>query len=191
MASKYGARRCFYIAFAVEDDKQSSIVVGKYDNLSTLQRCIEEGGVGGKSSEMSTVVKKNGGGKWRQGAFWIKKVSYEEWEAAVVNTAKFDEICVNFELEQQFYIVFAVEDDKQSSIVVGEYDNFKSIHKRTHEGGVGGSAANLLKVVKKSGGGKWRQGVFWIKEVAHEEYKAAVVNTAKFDEICVNFELEQ
>jgi len=52
---------------------------------------IEDGGVGGKSAEMGKVVK-NGGGKWRRGAFWVKKVSYEEYKAAVVNTAKFDEI---------------------------------------------------------------------------------------------------
>jgi len=42
---------------------------------------------------MHKVLKKEGGGKWRRGAFWVKKVSCEEYEAAAVNTAKFEEIC--------------------------------------------------------------------------------------------------
>lgn len=39
-------------------------------------------------------------------------------------------------------------------------------------------------MLKKSEGGKWRRGAFWIKAVAHEEYEVAIVNTAKFDKIC-------
>jgi len=89
---------------------------------------------------------KNGGGKWRRAAFWIKEVAHEEYEAAIVNTAKFHEICVNFELEKQFYIAFAMEDDKQSSIVVGKYDNFTSMLKHTRDGGVGGGMVGRIYI---------------------------------------------
>jgi len=129
----------YYFAFAMEDGMQSNIVVRKFKGFAKMMRkSIKEGGIGGEGGALGKVVRKSGGGKWRHGAFWVKRVSRIEYDAAVVDTAKFEEICVKFEVKQHFYIAFDVKDGKQSNVVVGKYETVKKMHKPLKEGGVAG-----------------------------------------------------
>jgi len=80
-----------YLAYAVVSGKKSSIVVGKYNSQLELRQSTDHGGVDGK--KLFDVLKKREGGKYRHDAFWICQVIEADYNAAVVDTVKFQEIC--------------------------------------------------------------------------------------------------
>jgi len=87
------------LAFAVDDGKKSTIVVGKYESHLSMAKPTADGGVGGRWDDLRKLLR-NGGGKWRHGAFYnMVTVAYKEYNAAIMNTAKFEEICIKWDFE--------------------------------------------------------------------------------------------
>jgi len=135
------------LAYAVVGGKKSSIVVGKYDNSRELIQSTDHGGVGGKHP--FHVLKKREGGKYRHDAFWIITVTEADYNAAVIDIVKFQEICTKwgFNETKKCYLAHVVVGGKKSSIVVGKYNSQFKLRQSTVHGGFGGNNTEVLDVL--------------------------------------------
>ena len=88
-------KKC-YLAYAVVGGKKSSTVVGKYNSKKKLIQSTANGGVGRRQLDLEKELKKKEGGKHRRDAFWVCVVTDAEYNAAVVDTVKYQEICTKW-----------------------------------------------------------------------------------------------
>ena len=88
-------------------------------------------------------------------------------------------------------MVYAVVGGKKLSIVVGKYDDAKTLSRSTDKGGVSGRSQDLNDVLRKRGGGKYRRDAFWICKVTKADHNATVVDTVKYQEICTKWCLNE